>query len=744
MLNHVFERIGKSVDRRPLMTIAIWLIVVALSGAFAVVGVNGQSIFERLTTGDISVPGSDSDRGMQILRTNSTAGETITLLATGVKPDAKEVPKIITDLHQEIVKIPGVESFLHPLIDSEGSEGSEVDVAALFTAEDGEGFLAVATLDFGLSEGAATKARNAVISDLNAAGNLISDSHPEAQTTVGGNQLILDEITAQIKKDLVTGELLALPLALIIMVLVFGGFLAAAMPLVGAGASIVAGLGVILGMSYVLTIDASIINVATILGLGLSIDYGLLIVSRFREEIAVAAKMQPTDRWAVHHALVRTLETAGRTVAFSALIVGISISGLMLFTPEILRAIGAVGVVIVLLAVLTALTLVPALLRLSGTRLARPSIMDKVPGLRHVVRHTADVRSDHGVFYTIAARVQKHPVIVMVSCVLLLIFLALPVANLHMRNSGIELLPASSSQRQFTATLASDFPQTRSADILVVTDASPAGANSLAQQIAQVEGIDKVVSVSPIGENQVIGVTVADDDPAGPSAVQAVVDIRDIETRHEVLVTGQAAGQLDFIEAMLDRVWYVVAIIVLATFVLLFLMTGSIVIPLKALLTNVVSLGASLGILVWTFQEGHLTGLLNFTPTGGIETFVVALVLAFAFGLAMDYEVFLLSRIKELVDQGVDSETAVRKGLQRSGRIITSAAAIIIVVFAGFVAGDLIIIKQVGFALAVAIFIDATIVRMLLVPATMTLLGKYNWWAPAPLAKIHKKFAIIH
>ena len=480
------------------------------------------------------------------------------------------------------------------------------------------------------------------------------------------------------------------------------------------------------------------------MGLGLSIDYGLLIVSRFREEIAVAAKMQPTDRWAVHHALVRTLETAGRTVAFSALIVGISISGLMLFTPEILRAIGAVGVVIVLLAVLTALTLVPALLRLSGTRLARPSIMDKVPGLRHVVRHTADVRSDHGLFYTIAARVQKHPVIVMVSCVLLLIFLALPVANLHMRNSGIELLPVSSSQRQFTATLASDFPQTRSADILVVTDASPAGANSLAQQIAQVEGIDKVVSVSPIGENQVIGVTVSDDDPAGPSAVQAVVDIREIETRHEVLVAGQAAGQLDFIEAMLDRVWYVVAIIVLATFALLFLMTGSIVIPLKALLTNVVSLGASLGVLVWTFQEGHLTGLLNFTPTGGIETFVVALVLAFAFGLAMDYEVFLLSRIKELVDQGVDSETAVRKGLQRSGRIITSAAAIIIVVFAGFVAGDLIIIKQVGFALAVAIFIDATIVRMLLVPATMTLLGKYNWWAPAPLAKIHKKFAIIH
>lgn len=741
MLNHVFERIGKSVDRRPLMTIAVWLIIVALSGAFAVMGVNGQSIFERLTTGDISVPGSDSDRAMEILRANPSSGEAITLMVTKVGPDIQALEKPMAALTEKILEIDGVESFLHPLLDF---GESQADVAPIFTAKDQQGFLGIATLELGLSEAEATTAKNTIITEMDIASRLIVNEVPGAQATVGGNQLILDEITAQIKDDLITGELLALPLALIIMVLVFGGFLAAAMPLVGAGASIVAGLGVILGMSYLLTIDASIINVATILGLGLSIDYGLLIVSRFREEIAVSAKMQPTDRWAVHHALVRTLETAGRTVAFSALIVGISISGLMLFTPDILRAIGAVGVVIVLLAVLTALTLVPALLRLTGTRLARPSFMDKVPGLRQVVRHTADVRSEEGVFSTIAAKVQKHPIVVMISCVLLLVFLALPVANLHMRNSGIELLPVGSTQRQFTATLASEFPQTRGADILLVTDASPAGANSLAQQVAQVSGVDKVLNVAPVGDYQVIGVTVLDDDPAGPAALQAVADIRDIDTRHEVLVAGQAAGQVDFTEAMLDRVWYVVAIVVVATFILLFLMTGSVVIPIKALLTNVVSLGASLGILVWTFQGGHLTGILNFTPTGGIETFVVALVLAFAFGLAMDYEVFLLSRIKELVDKGVDSETAVRKGLQRSGRIITSAAAIIIVVFAGFVAGDLIIIKQVGFALAVAIFIDATLVRMLLVPATMTLLGKYNWWAPAPLRKIHEKFAIIH
>ncbi|CPU64087.1 transmembrane transport protein mmpL13a [Mycobacteroides abscessus] len=190
--------------------------------------------------------------------------------------------------------------------------------------------------------------------------------------------------------------------------------------------------------------------------------------------------------------------------------------------------------------------------------------------------------------------------------------------------------------------------------------------------------------------------------------------------------------------------WWAVGIVVGATLVLLFLMTGSVVVPVKALLTNALSLAASLGVLVWAFQDGHLEGLLNFSSVGGIETYVVALVVAFAFGLAMDYEVFLLARIKELYDAGLSNDEAVRLGLQRSGRIITSAAAIIVVVFAGFVFGDLLVIKEVGFALAVAVLIDATIVRLLLVPATMTLLGRYNWWAPGPLRRVHRRLAITH
>ncbi|HEY5515675.1 MAG TPA: MMPL family transporter [Pengzhenrongella sp.] len=241
-----------------------------------------------------------------------------------------------------------------------------------------------------------------------------------------------------------------------------------------------------------------------------------------------------------------------------------------------------------------------------------------------------------------------------------------------------------------------------------------------------------------------IGIRPATTDPGGAVARDVVRRVRYLDPGFPTWVTGQAAGQIDFTAALVARAPWAAGIVALATFVLLFLMTGSVVIPVKALVTNVLSLAASLGVLVWAFQDAHLSGLLAFVSTGGIETYVVALVIAFAFGLAMDYEVFLLSRIKELHDAGYSNDDAVRLGLQRSGRIITSAATIIVVVFTGFVFGKLLVIKEVGFSLAVAVLIDATIVRLLLVPATMTLLGRWNWWAPRFLRRIYERLAITH
>ena len=276
----------------------------------------------------------------------------------------------------------------------------------------------------------------------------------------------------------------------------------------------------------------------------------------------------------------------------------------------------------------------------------------------------------------------------------------------------------------------------------MVADAGTAEVDAWASSVADLEGVRGVDPAGTVGDYSVLGVRVDGDDPAGSVAVDVVRQIRDDRPDFDTWVTGQAAGQVDFTAALGERVPWAVGLVVLATFVLLFLMTGSVLIPLKALLMNVVSLGASIGVVVWGFQDGNLEGLLDFTSTGAIETIIPPLVLAFGFGLAMDYEVFLLSRIKEFRDAGLSNDDAVVAGLQKSGRIITSAALIIVLVFSGFVVGDVLVIKQTGVALAVAIAIDATLVRVLLVPATMTLLGEWNWWAPAPLRRLHARLGI--
>jgi RND superfamily putative drug exporter len=401
-------------------------------------------------------------------------------------------------------------------------------------------------------------------------------------------------------------------------------------------------------------------------------------------------------------------------------------------------------VIVVVVAVTTALTLVPALLKLTGRRLVGRSVVERLPGFTWVLRRTGDVSSAEGVFSRLAGRVQRHPWLVLLGCLALLGLLASPVAGLQMRNSTVELLPPASSQRDFLATVGQQFPAAAAAPVQVVAAGTLEEVAAWSAEVAAVDGVAAVDPPAPLGAHVYLGVRLAAADPGGQEATDVVRALRDLEPGFDTWVGGQAANQIDFIEALGQDVWWAVGIVALATFVLLFLMTGSVLIPIKALITNVVSMSAALGVLVWGFQEGHLEGVLGFTSSGGIETYVVALIVAFGFGLAMDYEVFLLSRIKEMHDSGHDDDAAVRLGLQRSGRIITSAAVIIVVVFAGFMLGELLVIKQVGFALAVAVTIDATIVRMLLVPATMTLLGKWNWWAPRPLRAVYRKLAIVH
>nr|WP_298457808.1 MMPL family transporter [uncultured Cellulomonas sp.] len=748
MLTRVFETLGRGIARRPLISVVVWAVLTLLGFGLAVVGVHGENLFERLSSGEPAVPGSESQRANDLIEEASIQGASLTLLVEHVDPTTPGLVEAMAPAHEDLAAIDGVATVIDPLVLPQGAANP---AAAPLIAADGDGFLVVVELEPGLAEAAEERALSEVGDRLDAVAGELADVAPDATGVVGGVSLIVEAITDQVEEDLTTGEAIALPIALLVMVLVFGGLLAASMPMVGAIASIAGGLGMLLAFSYVLDLDASTVNVVTLLGLGLSIDYGLLIVSRFREELhaAVDVGSGATRRRrhgdpAVTTAVARTMATAGRTVAFSAVTVAISIAGLLLFRPDILRAFGAAGVAVIVIAVATALTLVPAMLAIFGRRLLRPGLVSRVPGLRAVLRRTADVQSEEGAFSRLAERVQRRPWAVLVGVLVALVVLALPLAHLQLRNSTIELLPEGSVQRDYVQALAADYPASTSPAVVVVAETSLEEATTWATALADVDGVAAVDPPTPIGSRVLLGVRTTAEDAGGEEAQGVVQDIRDLDPGFPTWVTGQAAGQIDFVAALADRAPWAAGLVVLATFVLLFLMTGSVVIPVKALLTNIVSLAASLGVLVWVFQDGNLSGLLDFASTGGIETYVVALVIAFAFGLAMDYEVFLLSRIKELHDAGYSSDESVRLGLQRSGRIITSAAAIIVVVFAGFVFGELLVIKEVGFSLAVAVIIDATLVRLLLVPATMTLLGRRNWWAPASMQRLYARLAITH
>lgn len=743
----VFASLGRAVARHPRVTAVVWLVIAVAGYALAVLGVHGESVFARTTTGAPNIPGSESREADALLAQVDFGGDSLTLVVNGVRPGDPELAAPVAAVRRDLAAVPGVASVLDPFSLPGGVANP---AAAPLVAADGNGFLVVVTLDPQTPSPA--QSLDEVGEILRAAPARLAAVAPGVTGLVGGGSEILDDITGQVEADLRTGETFALPIALVAMVFVFGGFLAAGMPMAGALASIGVGLAAVLGFTYVMDVDAATINVITALGIGLSIDYGLLVVSRFREELhrlvdadGGAGTRRRRGDGAVATAVERTLATAGRTVTFSALTVAISIAGLLVFSPPILRAIGASSVALVVIALATALTLVPALLVMAGRRLVRPGPLARVPLVRSIVARTADVQSSEGFFSRLTARVQRHPWWVIGGCLVVLGLAALPARNLEFRMSGVELLPEGSGQRAFLEKLDSDYPVAQAASITVLAAAPLDAATTWAEsEIAGQPDVASVDAPRAAGSYVVVGVRPDGDDAGGPAARAAVEQIRGLDPGFPTWVTGQAAHQIDFTAALAERVWWVVGIVAAATLVLLFLMTGSVVIPVKALLTNALSLAAALGVLVWGFQEGHLAGPLDFLVIGGIEAYVVALVLAFAFGLAMDYEVFLLSRVKELHDEGHDTEAAVRLGLQRSGRVITSAAAIIIVVFAGFVAGRLIIIKEVGFALAVAVLIDATLVRCLLVPATMTVLGRWNWWAPKPLRWLYRKVAADH
>jgi RND superfamily putative drug exporter len=486
-----------------------------------------------------------------------------------------------------------------------------------------------------------------------------------------------------------------------------------------------------------LVTDVSIfsINIVTMLGLGLAIDYSLFVVSRFREELRQGASTEA--------ALVRTMSTAGRTVAVSGLTVAIALASLTLFPQVFLRSMGFGGMAAVLVAMVGALTVLPALLAVLGRRV--DSLRIPTPWRRRAATVPDD---NHGAWYRLARSVMRRPVVYVAVIVPVLLLAGLPFLRVTFGGVDERALPAGAESRVVTEQLRADFPGggTTTIDPVVTFTGGHVQRTALDAYIQSIDDLPGVTTVDVSGVSGGTAVLSVHHRYEGISADarHLVGEIRDLPAPAgaEVLVGGRAADLTDLLSSLGHRLPWMGLFVVGVTLVLLFLAFGSVVLPVKAVLMNVLSLAAAFGAVVWIFQEGHLAGPLGISSTGSIEATQPILMLAMAFGLSMDYEVFLLSRIREEWDRTHDNTLAVASGLQRTGRIITSAALLLVVVIGAFSTSGIVFIKMIGIGMIIAILVDATIVRALLVPATMRLLGRWNWWAPAPLARVWQRYGI--
>jgi uncharacterized membrane protein YdfJ with MMPL/SSD domain len=548
---------------------------------------------------------------------------------------------------------------------------------------------------------------------------------------VGGPAVAQEQVNKQVEKDLQMAEMLAFPLLFLLSFIFFRSLVAAALPVMIGVLAIVGTFLIIRLLSEAGSISIFALNLTTGLGLGLSIDYSLFIVSRYREEIAKDGPGLAAMR--------RVMATAGRTVLFSSLTVAAALASLIVFPQRFLYSMGFGGALVTLLAALVSLTVLPAVLTLLGTRVN--SLSPKF--LRR--RAEAETRPDEqGFWYRLSRFVMRRPAPIATVSALFLIVLGLPFLNIKFTAADPAILPEEASARQVYDSMQEEYPPYRDTPIWVsVEGGGPAAAGRVRAQVRQVDGI--AVALPPQRVTKDLSVIQAiSSDSFRSEASQSTVEVaREIEVPGAtVQVGGATADFVDFQDSLVRHLPVAVAIIIIATLVILFLMTGSVVLPIKSLIMNFLNLTAVFGLLVLIFQEGRFESLFDYTGQGALEQTMPILLFALAFGLSTDYAVFLLSRIKEARDNGASDSESVAIGLERTGRIVTAAALMFAVAIGAFATSQIIFVKQNGIGTALAVLIDASIIRALLVPSLMELLGKWNWWAPAPLRRLHERWGI--
>jgi RND superfamily putative drug exporter len=715
----------------PVLVARRRLVLVLATLFLALAGGIGGGVAQELSAGGFADPNQESERAALALQERFGTGPSNFLLLVDTPKGADTYDKAGQALTTKLAAVPGVTDVVsywttgHPAAMAARNKTSAVVLARLLGDQD-------------------TSVKKA--KELRS----FDGTFQGLKVRTGGEFAVYAEVGSTIERDVIRAESIAIPITAFILILVFGSAIAATLPLL-VGVLSILGTFLTLHVMHGFT-DVSVysVNLATSMGLGLGIDYALFLVSRFREE--VRRGRERTD------AIATTLSTAGRTVLFSAVTVMLSLGSLLVFPLFFLRSFAYAGISAVFFAVIGALVVLPALLAVLGERINSLDLRRPLRWFLGLGSQPPRVKSlDEGVWHRIALTVMKRPVGVGTAVVLLLVVLGLPFRSVVFSLPDDRVLPRHAQPHEVAQVLRDDFPG-REAFALPVLLSAPAHDGSYAAALSKVSGVERVDAVSGRyvhGARVAAGLTgfrtggserlsvVPGIESYGPAGEALVKRLRAVPAPSDVLIGGQAAQLTDTKHALGVMLPVALAILLLATFVLLFLFTGSVVIPVKAIVMNVLSLSATFGLMVWVFQDGHLASWIG-DPiiTGTIDTTMPILMFCILFGLSMDYEVFLLSRIKEEWDAKADNTHAVAVGLERTGSIVTAAALLLSMVFFAFVSSDISFIKLLGLGTGLAVLVDATLIRGALVPAFMRLMGAWNWWAPQPLKALHRRFGL--
>ena len=702
----MFMRLGSFIVRHRKSVLITYIIAILIAGGI------GSLSFSRLDAGGYSDLNSESAKAANYITDTFKVQDPVAILVVDAGTRSVDDPAVITDaasLEREVAATKGIQRTL-----SYWSAGA----APSLRSTDGKAAFLFIYADI----------ENYDFDGYGAVGKIVAENfdgeYKSLEVYAGGGAVVTNAINSKIKTDLLLAEGIAIPLTFILLAFVFGALVASAMPLV-------VGVGAILGsffFTYLLTLVTDVstfaLNLITGLGLGLGIDYALLIVNRFREEMH--------NGKSVEESAIITVGTAGKTVFYSGLAVMVTLSALLLFPLNFLKSFGYAGVIVTLFAIFGALIPLPALLAILGKR------VDK-----GVTRKGGLTPKEDGRWASTARLVMARPIPVVIASLAILIVMALPIANIAFAQVDSRVLPESNRAAVSSAVLNDRFASFEGSPIEVIL---PEGAgredslNSFLASAKTVDGITRVSELEYVGKDirvQIIPGTSS----RSQDAERLIKDLRALEKPDGLLIGGAAADFTDSQGGIARMLPWALGWIGITVFILIFVFTGSIILPIKAVILNGLSLVATLGAITWIFIDGHLKWLVgDFTVTGTLDTGSVILVAVVVFGLSMDYELFLLSRIREEHLLGKSNVESVAVGLQRSARIITAAALLLAVVFAAFISSGVTSIKMLGFGVAFAVLLDATLVRALLVPALMRLFGEHNWWAPKSL----RRFTLTH